>query len=104
MTSVVYVYYLYRYMYNYTCTYQLYIYPQYNICNLYVWNICTCIVFLHQKKGETAVQELLSNCNRYKKELKLEDDVIESAVNDYKVIQKKAGETGCTVSCDNTIF
>ena len=59
---------------------------------------CTCIEFLHQKTGETAVQELLSNCNRYKKELKLEDDIIESAFDDYKVIQKKAGETGCTVT------
>ncbi|XP_022323445.2 uncharacterized protein LOC111124658 isoform X3 [Crassostrea virginica] len=54
------------------------------------------ILFI-EKTGETAVQELLSNCNRYKKELKLEDVLIESAVNDYKVIQKKAGETGCTI-------
>ena len=59
---------------------------------------CTCIEILLQKTGETAVQELLSNCYRYKKELKLEDVLIESAVNDYKVIQKKAGETGCTVT------
>ncbi|XP_078326226.1 uncharacterized protein LOC111124659 [Crassostrea virginica] len=54
------------------------------------------ILFI-EKTGETAVQELLSNCYRYKKELKLEDVLIESAVNDYKVIQKKTGETGCTI-------
>lgn len=51
-----------------------------------------------QTPDESAIEDLLKNCRKYKDELQMEEN-LKGAIVEYETLLKKAKETGCEVNC-----